>query len=524
MSWLSTRETENMETVVVYCARRTNQIQVPIGSAVIMNALKVNDLKCRFVDTTPVDPDERLAHFEKSLSPNPAIYAFGVTIGNHQIDEVEKCAEIVKRHNPGNIVIYGGPLASSSGKILAARSKADYVLGGEAEITFPTLVKHLLAGDQYPDTNEIHGLYYRYDQEILIGEHGGGSCGSSTGSAEKSLVGIGLKPSQPSRMKGVVGQVHKKLGVLEKASRPDYSEFDMDFYVGYLKETDQAWEIMGSRGCVAACSFCYKMVGNGLSVRSVEDVLDEMEWVVRDHGINKFYFVDDSLLVMRDWYRSFLKGKRERGLDSKFIIQARIDAIDEELVQEGVENGLICISTGVESTTQFALDKMRKSVTLEEVQAKIALVKKYGLAFNANMIIGFEWETETYWKEMLGFIEAVVPGQAKLNILTPLPSTTIYQQAKRRGLIGDEWDYIQKMGDLYFELIVNMTPESDEKLLEWYERIKAVSSRDVAFPLSDRYLSKLADHYYNRYPEERRLRLSHVPLPESTSEASMAVA
>src|SRR5258708_5259340 len=117
------------------------------------------------------------------------------------------------------------------------------------------------------------------------------------------------------------------------------------------------------------------------------------------------------------------------------------------------------------------------------------------------MIIGFEWETQAYWREMADFIQTILPGKAKLNILTPLPSTTIYQQAKRRGLIGDEWEYIKKMGDLYFELIVNMTSEPNEKLLEYYEKIRATASRDVAFPVSDKYLRKLADHYYRRYPE-----------------------
>ncbi len=496
-----------METVVVYCSRRSNQIQVPIGSAVIMNALRVHDLPRRFIDLTPIDPDERRGYFRRNLSPKPAIYAFGITIGNSQILEVEECAQIIKEANPNNIVVYGGPLASSSSKILAAHSRADYVLAGEAENTFPELVKRLLAGEKHPDTDQIPGLFYKYDEGAANGDHANHCCTPKPGG---NLVQ--LTPSSTDLKSLVKGKVHKKLGTLTSTSNPDYSQFDMNFYVGYLRETDQAWEIMGSRGCVAACSFCYKMVGNGLSTRSHEDVLDEMEWVINVHGITKFYFVDDSLLVMRDWYRALLKRKRERGLDFRFIVQARIDAIDEELVREGVENGLICISTGVESTTQFALDKMRKQVTIEEVKAKIALVKRYGLAFNANMIIGFEWETEAYWQEMLEFIERLLPGQVKLNILTPLPSTTIYQQAKRRGLIGDEWEYIKRMGDLYFELIVNMTSEPDEKLLEWYERIKKVSSRDVAFPVSERYLTKLADHYYRRYPEEKRLRLAQPAL------------
>ena len=457
-----------METVLVICSRRSNQIQINIGCAVIMNSLKLHDIECRLIDLIPIDPEERMNYLRKNLSPRHAIYAFGITIGNRQITEAEECARIIKEANPDNIVIYGGPLASSSGKILVTHCLCDYALGGEAENTFPELIKRLLRGEKYPDKDEIPGLYYVRD-------------------------GI------------AIGRTHKKLGILTKTSNPDYGGFDMDFYVGYLKETDQSWEIMASRGCVANCTFCYKMVGSGLSIRPVDNVLDEMEMVVRDYGLRKFYFVDDSLLVMRDWYRDFLKQKRERGLDFNFIIQARIDAIDEELVREGAENGLVCISAGVESVDQAALDKMRKQISIELVLEKIALVKRYGLAFSANFIIGFEWETETDWQEMHDFIRDNLAGQAKLNILTPLPNTFIYKQAKARNLIGDEYEYILKMGDLYFELMVNMTAEPDERLRYWYNKINAIASRDVAFPVSERYLTKLADHYYKRFPSEKRL-------------------
>jgi radical SAM superfamily enzyme YgiQ (UPF0313 family) len=508
METLVTIPPSGMEIVVVYCARRTNQIQVPIGTAVIMNALKVNGLGGRLVDLTPIDPDKREEYFKKSLSPRPAIYAFGVTIGNDQINEVEKCAKIIKDTNPENIVIYGGPLPSASPKVLAAKSKADYVLAGEAEVTFPELIRRLLAGERYPNVREIPGLYYRHREEIVATP--GSSCGTTAMEEATPLMQIPVNPSvSPVKPLEIIeGIVHKKLGTLEQASKPDYSQFDMDFYIGYLKETDQAWEIMGSRGCVAACSFCYKMVGNGLSVRSEEDVLDEMEWVINVHGIDKFYFVDDSLLVMRDWYRNLLKRMGERGIKCRFIVQARIDAIDEELVKEGVAHGLICISTGVESTSQMALDKMRKQTTVEQILEKLELVKRYGLAFNANMIIGFEWETEESWREMDDFIQRVMPGQVKLNLLTPLPSTTIYSQAKKNGLIGDEWEYIKRMGDLYFELMVNSTVESDETLLKWFEIIRAKGSRDVAFPISERYLKMLKDRHFERFPEEKRLRLA----------------
>jgi len=247
------------------------------------------------------------------------------------------------------------------------------------------------------------------------------------------------------------------------------------------------------------------MVGSGISARQVDDVLDEMEMIVRNHGLSKFYFVDDNLLAMEDWCRDFLKRKLERGLDFSFVVQTRIDAINEELVREGAENGLVCVSTGVEVMNQHALDKMRKKITVEQIYEKIALLKRYGVAPSLNFIIGFEWETEADWQKMYDLIKDNFAGQVKLNILTPLPNTFIYRQAKARGLIGDKYEYILNMGDLYFELIVNMTNEPDERLWYWYNKINSVATRKVVFPASERYLNKLAEHYYQRFPPGKRL-------------------
>lgn len=458
-----------METILVNCSRKSNQIQVNIGYAVLMNSLKLNDIRRRLIDLVPVDPPERMSYLKSHLSGERAIYAFGITIGNGQILEVEECAKIIKKADQENIIVYGGPLASSSPKILLEHCLCDYALTGEAENTFPELLRRLLRGEKYPDVNEIPGLYYRRNGEIK-------------------------------------GRIHKKIGQLAESSNPDFSEFDMDFYVGYLKETGQSWEIMASRGCVGVCSFCYKMVGSGISIRSIDDVLGEIEMVIKNYGLNKFYFVDDNLLLIKDWYQSFLRRRKERGLDFSFVVQARIDSITEEAVREGVKNGLVCVSVGVEVVSQSALDKIRKRITIEQVKEKIALLDSYGVAFSANFIIGFDWETEDDYRQMFDFIkDNNLASRAKLSYLTPLPNTLIYRQAKERDLIGDEYEYILEMGDLYWELILNLTSMPDETLRYWYDKISDMAHRKIVFPTSEKYLNKLADHHYRRIKEEKRL-------------------
>ena len=58
------------------------------------------------------------------------------------------------------------------------------------------------------------------------------------------------------------------------------------------------------------------------------------------------------------------------------------------------------------------------------------------------------------------------------------------------------------------DLVFNMTAQPNAKLLEWYEKIRAIGSRDIAFPISERYLKMLKAHHFERFPELKRLRLA----------------
>ena len=460
-----------METYLVNVSRETNQIQITLGLCVLANSLKMHKIEPKIIDLIPVDVKDRVNHFKKKISKNRAIYGFGITIGNDHINVTENYARMVKEANPDNIVVYGGALATSSSKLLLENCLCDYVIAGEAEFSFPALIKSIENGDNYSE--DIDGLYYMKEGTVY-------------------------------------GKMHRKLMDLGPFSNPDYSLFDMDFYIGYLKETSQSWEIMASRGCVANCSFCYKMVGHGISLRTPDAVLDEMEEIISKHDLRKFYFVDDNLLGIVEWFQEFIRRKRERNMEFTFVAQARMDAITKEICQLGKDNGLVYISVGIESTSQKTLNKIRKKITLDEVREKIKMVDDMNIPLSTNLIVGFEWETEDDYRETLGFIaENKLEQRINMHYLTPLPKTTIYKDAKKKGLIRDEFEYIKNMGDLYWELYLNMTDLSDSVLQYWFDQMIKIGHRDIAFPTSEKYLSKLSDKYFKRVPEEKRLNLKN---------------
>ncbi|MHB8972899.1 MAG: B12-binding domain-containing radical SAM protein [Pirellulaceae bacterium] len=458
-----------MNVYLVSLSRNGNQIQLSLAFAVLTNALRQHNIEPHLIDLIPIDVADRKQFFASQIPRERAIFAFSVTIGNGHINITEEYAQLVLSVNPQHIILYGGPLASSSPDILLHNCLCKYILTGEGEYTLPALVTALRQGVEYPDPREIRGLHYKRDGVI--------------------------HRSSPLQI--------KHLGVM---SRPDYSCFDMDFYIGYLLETGQSWEIMASRGCVGNCAFCYKMVGHGIHLRSPAAVLDEMEWIMTHYNLPRFYFVDDNLFGTSPWFYDFLAQKAERGLKCTFVVQARMADINEKILQAGYDNGLICISSGIESVSQHTLDLVRKHTTLQEIEEKIALVHSTPVALSVNFIIGFPWETEADYLELTHFIQRNdLTHRANMHFLTPLPKTTIYAEAKRNGLIRDEWEYIKNVPDLYWQLYVNLTQMPDEVLQHWFDKLLELCHRKIAFPVSERYLSKLAGHYYKRVPENKRV-------------------
>jgi len=438
---------------LVNIARDTNQIQLPVAFAVLVNTLRRHDIPVELLDLIPIEKDGRTEAFRELVTSEPAIFGFSIVAGNRHIGITENYAKIVKQINPEHMIVFGGPLPTAVPDLMLNHFSCDYVVAGEGETTFPNMIRALQAGET--DCPDIDGVFCK--------------------TAE-----------------GIVGSRPKWIRKLDGLSQPDYSLFDMDFYIDYLRETDQSFEIMASRGCRGHCSFCYKFCGAGLSIREPDAVLDEMEEIANKYGIHKYYFVDENFLEVKKWFLAFIDAKRKRGLDYQFICQARLDAIDDEICRLGSSNGLLWISSGVESVSQETLNRVNKKLSVGAIEEKFRLMEAYGIKFSVSFIMGFPWDKEQDYIAILEFIERNrLQKRFKIHYLTPLPKTRLYDYAKEHGYIKDDLEYIQNLGDLYWERMVNMTKFSDEQFDRYYQHLYQLGQKDVVYPKYEKYLSQI---------------------------------
>jgi anaerobic magnesium-protoporphyrin IX monomethyl ester cyclase len=434
-----------MKERVVYlvnASRKTITLQFPVGIGHIVKSLQLHGFPFEVIDLIPIPYERRMDEFKHFLSSvsAPGIFGFSIIAGNDHIKEVEKYAMLVKETDPRHIIVFGGPLPSAIPKLCLTKTVADYVIVGEGEESFINFLNNFSTAT----FQDVPGLGYK-DKDGTI-------------------------------------RVNKKVRVqnLDRFSPIPYECFNMNFYNDYLKKTNRCFEISGSRGCKGACTFCFRFSGPGLTARSGKSLFDEVKLIYERYGIDRFNFTDENFIQKKENFYSFLSLLKHEGIHIKFRGQTRVDDINDEFCKLLVGSGLISINFGVESADNGILRKIAKGITVQDIEAKIRLMRSYGVEVYANFIIGFPWETVDSIRAIKYFIlRNGLQGHCNVSYLAPLPATRLYDEAKKMNLIGDEWEYIQNLGDLFQDRKINMTSLNREDLGRFFEEILEIGGSSI---------------------------------------------
>jgi radical SAM superfamily enzyme YgiQ (UPF0313 family) len=200
--------------------------------------------------------------------------------------------------------------------------------------------------------------------------------------------------------------------------------------VDHPRSLPYAW-IFTSRGCPIGCSFCEveEIAGRKVRFRSVDNVLDEIEWLKETYGITSLMFGDDKMI--------------DRRLNIKWnAISVAIFNLDEEMVELMEASGCQYLDIAIESGVERVLREIiNKPVKLEYVQKMIEKIKEVDIDISANFIIGFPGEKWQEIRETIRFAESIDVDYVKIFIATPLPKTKLYKIAKEGGYLKEDFSF-----------------------------------------------------------------------------------
>ncbi len=319
---------------------------------------------------------------------------------------------------PGVRVAVGGPHASALPREVLAEPAADYVVGGEAERSFPALCRLLAAGEPAPTSlRSIAGIAFREQGAPVVND-------------------------APAPLREAE---------LDALPFPAFHRMDLQAYFtgtqthGMFRRGRRVLPIMTSRGCPSGCTYCCRVMGRRLRTRSPDSVLAEVRELVDRYAIDEINVEDDNFTQDRPRSLEILERLADftPPLHLKLANGVRADRVDTELLQAMRRARVYSLSFGIESGCPRTLRRMRKGLELGRARESVLLARSLGFLVGANCIIGYPGETlEDIEESLRFFLDLPLDSMAIVN-LVPFPGTEVRAECEARGYLtaaAADWD------------------------------------------------------------------------------------
>ncbi|AGW14675.1 B12-binding domain-containing radical SAM protein [Megalodesulfovibrio gigas] len=193
-----------------------------------------------------------------------------------------------------------------------------------------------------------------------------------------------------------------------------------------------------SRGCPFRCSFCVypqTLTGHVVRIRSIANVLDEVEEILREcPQVRSIFFEDDTLTANRARSLEFAQVIQDRGLQFTWSANARMD-LDLETMRALKAAGCRMLCVGFESGVPATLACMRKGLGADRARRFMADARAAGLRIHGCFIIGFPGEDRAAVEQTIRLALDLDPDTAQFYPVMVYPGTQAYAMYQEKGWI-----------------------------------------------------------------------------------------
>lgn len=257
--------------------------------------------------------------------------------------------------------------------------------------------------------------------------------------------GIGYK----KHGKIIINPINTYIGDVKEMVKPDYSYEDLSLYISE-KKSDNAIvkreaSIITSYGCPYNCVFCATRTISGRKVafRPVEDILEEIEYLIEHYHIDSVRFLDDNILADKERAKILFTEMLNRKYNIKFqLMNTAAWLLDVDIINLMKMAGCYALTISIESGSSRVLKEiMHKPLKKEIVAPVIQLCKDRKIYVSANIVIGLPGETWDEILETIHFAELCNPDFLQINIATAFPKTDLYKIAKEQKCLPKDFSF-----------------------------------------------------------------------------------
>jgi len=395
-----------MDVLLIKPYTHISNVLAPLGLAYLATALRKSGFSSKILHCYKDDVDiPRIVDIVR----RQGVKCVGVTVCSNDHLWVQRFAEVLEPFDDVKLVL-GGPHATGLGKrLMQLIPRINFIVKSEGEIAFPTLVRSILDNDFNDRTLQaIPNLVWK------------NSCG------ELIENPVGFPPN------------------LNELQMPDWDQLEPKKFAKYaphggFAKLSPVAQLITTRGCPYSCRYCaaYVMNGKKIRMRSGESVVEEMQYLIKDHGIREFHIEDDNFTFYKEHVVNVCSAIRKAGIKVPLGIPngVRVDRLDDEICSEMKSAGFYFFSIGLESGSPQTLKQMKKALNLEKAKLGIQLIKKYGFRVKGFFILGYPHETKKEMLETIEWSKSLPLDQAYYSIYIPLPGTPEFISLEEDGLL-----------------------------------------------------------------------------------------
>ncbi len=325
----------------------------------------------------------------------------------------QEAIEFVKKRLPGVVVVAGGTAFSLYSEAMMKRLPAiDIGVWGEAESSFPELLTRL------DRPWEVKGVYYRDAQDGSL---------KFTGYGEK----VDFKSLRHPRR-------------------------DLVDHAPYLASSFVSVGVQAKRGCALRCIHCSDtyLLGHQVRMRSPKDVVDEIQHLVEDHGVDQMFFCDQIFNIPVGHAIDICKEIVDRRIElawSAWFNEHR-NTLPDELMIWLKRAGCGLLSFSPDHVDDRMLKNLDKNFRNEDMMYTVQVAKKHGMDVEYSFFLnspGEDWRSLASIFKFLLHARLQLGGQLRmftLLMMQPIriyPHTRLADLARESGLITEDNDLIE---------------------------------------------------------------------------------
>lgn len=413
-----------------------------LGIALLGAQLRANGYETDILDLT-LDKEytDKAALCSKVMNENYAIVGFSI-IGPNTWEKSKYVIRALRDIGYSGVIVLGGFYATFEHETIFAETRqhdVDIIIRGEGEKTM-LLVANAIRDKT--DFSQIRGITYQIDGKTI---------------------------AMPNA------------DCIEDLSALPFAAED---HVKKLIAIGQPINLQSSRGCYGNCKYCsnrsfYGSNGDSWRYRSAQNVVDEIEMLIKRYGARKFTYVDENFIGLgktgQERAKQICTEILKRNLDIEFYMECRPNDITEEVASLLSQAGCKLVFLGCESGSTAVLKQLGRGGLTREINIQaLSILKKYGIKFTVGFIMFTPYANMEDIKQNLSFLRFAhnqyvenyvrIPTYSvnPFTILLPYKHTKFYEEIlqSKNYTTNNDRDYTYICQNAHVELLKRLLIDS----------------------------------------------------------------